>query len=79
MRKNVKWIAILLLSLSLLLFGACADGPAEEAGEEIDAAIEGTGDAFEEAGEDIDEAIDEAGDDLEEAGEEIEEAVEGDG
>lgn len=53
-----------------VLTGCEDQGPAEEAGEEID-------DAVEEAGEKIDEAAEEAGDAVEEAAEEVEEETDG--
>lgn len=53
-----------------VLSGCEEQGPAEEAGEEID-------DAVEEAGEEIDEAAEETGDAVEEAAEEIEEETDG--
>lgn len=53
------------------VLSGCEDqGPAEEAGEEIDAAVE-------EAGEEIDEAAEEAGDAVEDAADEIEEETDG--
>jgi len=53
----------LAFTVSALALVGCTDGDAENAGEEVDAAIEDvTGedtDTFEEAGEDIDDAADE--------------------
>lgn len=53
----------LAFTVSALALAGCTDGDAENAGEDIDAAIEDvTGeetDTFEEAGEDIDDAADE--------------------
>lgn len=49
-----------------VLTGCEEQGPAEEAGEEIDEAVE-------DAGEEIDEAAEEAGDAVEEAADEVEE------
>ena len=54
--KTLYWLAV----PAVLAIAACGDGPAENAGEEIDEAIEDvTGeetDAFEEAGEEADDA-----------------------
>lgn len=56
----------LLLALSVGMLAGCEqEGPAEEAGEEIDEAVEEAGDEMEEAG-----------DEMEEAAEEVEEEVE---
>ncbi|NEZ03118.1 hypothetical protein G4Y73_03010 [Wenzhouxiangella sp. XN201] len=43
---------------SAMLTGCEDQGPAEEAGEEIDEAIDDTGDAIEDAGDDIDDETD---------------------
>lgn len=60
-----------LLGLGVAGLSGCDDGPAEQAGEEIDEALEGDGPA-ERAGEEIDDAADEVGDAVEEAEEAIE-------
>lgn len=83
MNRSRSWTACLwVLAFAVLLvmpMVACQpDGPAEDAGEEIDDAT-GGGDTFEEAGEAVDEAMDEAGDAVEDAGDEVEDAVDGDG
>lgn len=50
---------LLLLSLCLLPLSACQkDGPAEEAGESIDRAVDDASDALEDAGEELDDAVD---------------------
>ncbi|MHA6288182.1 hypothetical protein [Maricaulis sp. CAU 1757] len=55
--------AAFVVSASVLALAACSDGPAEEAGEDLDDAIEEVTDedvsTFEEAGEEMDEAADE--------------------
>jgi len=53
-----------------VLSGCEEQGPAEEAGEEIDEAVE-------DAGEQIDDAAEEAGDAVEDAAEEVEEETDG--
>jgi len=53
-----------------VLTGCEQQGPAEEAGEEIDEAVE-------DAGEEIDEAAEEAGDAVEDAADEVEEETDG--
>jgi hypothetical protein len=62
--KSSHWLV--LLSAAGIL-AACSDGPAENAGEDVDSAIEDvTGedtDAFEEAGENVDEATEDLDDD----------------
>lgn len=59
------WLMALLLGTGALLIGCSEPGPAEQAGAEVDEAMEEAGDA-----------MDEAGDRLEEAGESAEETVE---
>lgn len=60
----MKKFAPLFAAPFLLTAVACSDGPAENAGEDVDDAIESvTGeeqDTFENAGEEMDEAVDEA-------------------
>ncbi|WP_203291529.1 hypothetical protein [Maricaulis parjimensis] len=70
--KLKHWI----LALSAAGLVACSDGPAEDAGEEIDEAVEEmTGD---DSGpmEEVGEAMDDMADDVTDAAEDIEEAVE---
>lgn len=59
----MKYFSLTATILSAALLTACNDGPAEEAGEDIDEAVEDvTGedaDTLEEAGENVDEATDE--------------------
>lgn len=59
----MKYISLTATILSAALLTACNDGPAENAGEDVDDAVEDvTGedsDTFEEAGEDVDDATDE--------------------
>ena len=53
----------LLLALSVFALAACdQDGPMENAGEEIDEAVEGAGDNLEEAGDEIEDEIDDLSD-----------------
>jgi len=59
---------IILLTLALGLAACSQDGPAENAGEEIDNAAENFGDTMEDA-------TDDAGDSLEEAGDAVEDAT----
>lgn len=58
----MKYVSLSATLLSAALLAACNDGPAENAGEDIDEAVEDvTGensDTFEEAGENVDEATD---------------------
>ncbi len=54
--KKLMFVAPLTL---LFFVAACQDGPAEEAGESIDEAVEETREAAEETGEAVDEAIEE--------------------
>ncbi len=63
-----KTSLLLLLTLALGLAACSQDGPAENAGEEIDNAAENFGDAMEDA-------TDDAGDSLEEAGDAVEDAT----
>ena len=58
------------LGCGAVLTGCEQQGPAEEAGEEIDEAVE-------DAGEEIDEAAEEAGDAVEDAADEVEEETDG--
>lgn len=51
----------LLLALSVGALAGCQDqGPAEEAGENIDEAMEETGDKMEEAAEEVEDEVDDA-------------------
>jgi hypothetical protein len=83
------WVLAFAALLAMPMVACQPDGPAEDAGEEIDDAT-GDGDTFEDAGEAVDEAVDdagdamedameEAGDAMEEAGDEVEDALDGDG
>lgn len=63
MQKNLLRKLGLAMMLALMLGGvaACDDqGPAEEAGENIDEAAESAGDSVEEMGEDVQDAADDA-------------------
>ena len=73
MKKTLKKFFQILCCLSLvLIFASCErQGPAERAGENIDEAMETTGEKFEEAGEKVGETVEEAGEKIEEAGEKI--------
>lgn len=54
--KKIVVTVFLLLSLSMVQFG-CNKGPAEEAGETVDKAVEDAGDSLEDAGEKAKEAM----------------------
>ena len=54
-RTSTIGAALLIGSLCLGL-SACSEGPAEEAGKELDSAVQNAGDAMEKAGEDIKDA-----------------------
>jgi ABC-type glycerol-3-phosphate transport system substrate-binding protein len=66
---NAKKTSLLLVLLTLALgLAACSqDGPAENAGEEIDNAAENFGDAMEDATDDAGNSLEEAGDAVEDA------------
>lgn len=71
-----KIFLALLLALSVGLLAGCEDqGPAEEAGENVDEAVEEAGDMMEEAGENVEDTVEDAGDEMEEAAEEAEDEV----
>jgi hypothetical protein len=67
----MKRFAPLFIAPFFMAAAACSDGPAENAGEDVDEAIEDvTGEeqgTFEEAGENLDDAADDAGDAIEDA------------
>lgn len=51
----MKYFSLAATVLAALTLAACdTDGPAEEAGEDLDDAVEETEDTFEEAGEEVD-------------------------
>lgn len=54
--RVTRLFALLLVSLSLL--AGCDEGPAENAGEEVDEAIENTQDSLDEAQEETEDALD---------------------
>lgn len=56
--KKIANILVLSAVLSGLTFTGCKKGPAEEAGENIDKAMEKTGDAAKDAGEKVKDAVD---------------------
>ncbi len=61
MNKTRTWIFVLLMLLAFGTVGlaGCDDqGPAEEAGEEIDDTVEDIGDSIEDAGDDMSDAFD---------------------
>lgn len=64
MVNTPRKLSALLLLLALAAFGltACEQGPAEDAGEAIDQAVENTGDAVENATDEAASAIENAGD-----------------
>lgn len=61
--KLLRVLFAVLFALSIgTLVGCEEQGPAEEAGEEIDEAVEEAGDEMEEAADEVDEEVDEATD-----------------
>lgn len=64
----MKTLLTILMAGTLLFLAACDDGPAENAGENIDNAINKASDS-------IGDAVDNTGDALEEAGDEIQDAT----
>lgn len=59
--KLFNILCALLLALSVGMLAGCEEqGPAEEAGEEIDEAVEEAGDEMEEAAEEVEEEVDDA-------------------
>lgn len=71
--KNL-FITFLTIFSLVFLFAACEkDGPAEKAGENIDEAMEETGNTLEDAADEMDPdgPVEEAGENLDEAAEEI--------
>lgn len=73
MKNRIRSFLSIVCCLAFLsAFTACEDqGPAEEAGEEIDEAAEMTKEKMEEAGEEVGEAVEEGGEKLEDTGEEM--------
>jgi len=59
--KMFNILAALLLALSVGVLAGCEDqGPAEEAGENIDETMEEAGDEMEEAAEEVEDEVDDA-------------------
>ncbi|WP_168017157.1 hypothetical protein [Halomonas salinarum] len=58
--KGKFGIMLLVAMMAVAITGCEEEGPAEQAGEEIDNAMEDTGEAIEDAGESVEEAADEA-------------------
>jgi outer membrane lipoprotein-sorting protein len=59
--KLFNILCALLLALSVGMLAGCEEqGPAEEAGEEIDEAVEEAGDDMEEAAEEVEDEVDDA-------------------
>lgn len=59
--KLFNILCALMLALSVGMLAGCEEqGPAEEAGEEIDEAVEEAGDEMEEASEEVEDEIDDA-------------------
>ncbi|NBB93708.1 MAG: hypothetical protein GVY32_11125 [Gammaproteobacteria bacterium] len=59
--KAFNILCALLLALSVGMLAGCEqEGPAEEAGEEIDEAVEEAGDDMEEAAEEVEDEVDDA-------------------
>jgi ElaB/YqjD/DUF883 family membrane-anchored ribosome-binding protein len=70
--KMPKTLILLLSLLALLVFTACeSEGPAEQAGEKIDNAVEEAQEGLEEAGDAIKDTAEEAGEKIEEAGDKV--------
>lgn len=66
--KRIKLLQLLLIVLLIGAFVACEqEGPAEQAGEQIDEAVEEAGEKMEEAGDAIEEKADEMKEKAEEA------------
>jgi len=76
--KHVKMIsAVVMTSVLLLVLAACqkAEGPAEQAGKEIDKATEKVEVQADKAGKEVGNAVDKTGEKLDKAGERIQESV----
>lgn len=59
--KLFNILCALMLALSVGMLAGCEDqGPAEEAGEEVDEAVEEAGDEMEEAAEEVEDEVDDA-------------------
>ncbi len=59
--KLFNILCALLLALSVGILAGCEQqGPAEEAGEEVDEAVEEAGDEMEEAAEEVEDEVDDA-------------------
>ena len=59
--KLFNILCALMLALSVGMLAGCEEqGPAEEAGEEIDEAVEEAGDEMEEAADEVEEEVDDA-------------------
>jgi ElaB/YqjD/DUF883 family membrane-anchored ribosome-binding protein len=70
--KMPKTLILLLSLLALFAFSACeSEGPAEQAGEKIDSAVEKAQEGLEEAGDAIKDTAEEAGEKIEEAGDKV--------
>jgi hypothetical protein len=69
---RILFLALVLGLTGVALYGCpqndAGDGPAEQAGEKIDDAVDNTGDAIQDAG-------DKAGDAIEDAGDKVDDAV----
>ncbi|MCB2218719.1 hypothetical protein [Desulfofustis glycolicus] len=70
--KIPKILTLLLCLLALFVFTACeSEGPAEQAGEKIDNAVEEAQEGLEEAGDAIEDTAEEAGEKIEDAGDKV--------
>lgn len=58
--KDKLGIMLLVAMMAVVITGCEQEGPAEEAGEKIDNAMEDTGEAIEDAGENVQDAAEEA-------------------
>ncbi len=64
-------LLLTMLGACFLATGCSDEGPAEEAGEKIDQAMEDTGEAVDDAADDLGDAVDDAADNLEDAADDL--------
>lgn len=65
----------LIAMMAVFALAACDDGPAENAGEQLDEMTSDAGDAMEDAGDNIEDAANDAGNAIEDACEDVKEGV----